>query len=110
MEWTQIKASFIQSGASRFPGNGRFSGNIWKTIETNRMRITHLFAVSILAILLAACNKEAGVSAESAQSTGFKGEFSRSDSKSESAAKTNKVVAKQQLLTQIVVSAQAEHP
>lgn len=70
------------------------------------MRITHLFAVSILAILLAACNKEAGVSAESAQSTGFKGEFSRSDSKSESAAKTNKVVAKQQLLTQIVVSAQ----
>lgn len=70
------------------------------------MKITHLFTVGVLAVFLAACNKEAGVSAESAQNTGFKGEFSRSDSKSESAATTHKVIDRQPLLTGIVMAAQ----
>lgn len=71
------------------------------------MRTTHIIVAALIVAALAGCShKEAGVSAESSQSTGFRGEFAQSNTKAESVSKTNKVVAKEQLLTDIIIAAQ----
>ncbi|KVN06302.1 MULTISPECIES: hypothetical protein [unclassified Burkholderia] len=71
------------------------------------MKIKYIIVTALIAAALAGCSKkEAGVSAESSQSTGFRGEFGQSNTKSESVSKSNKVVAKQQLLTEIIMAAQ----
>ncbi|RBB31872.1 hypothetical protein DPV79_40140 [Burkholderia reimsis] len=71
------------------------------------MKVKYIIATALIAAALVGCSrKEAGVSAESSQSTGFRGEFGQSNTKSESVSKSNRVVAKQQLLTEIIMAAQ----
>jgi hypothetical protein len=55
---------------------------------------------------LTACNKSASLTAESGESSGFKGEFSFSQNESKSATNGAKTVNKVQLLTSLVASAE----
>lgn len=57
-------------------------------------------------LLLSACNHSASVTADSAQSTGFKGEFSQANTDSQSAAKIQRTTSKQQLLTALIDASQ----
>jgi hypothetical protein len=68
------------------------------------MNATRFIVGVILAVALAGCgHKEAiGVSAETSQNTGFRGEFASSKTKSESVSQSQKAISKQQVLTGIV--------
>lgn len=70
------------------------------------MKTKNVLIGVLLTAALAGCgHKEVGVSAESSQSTGFRGEFSQADTKSESTSQSSKSTTKQQVLTSIATSA-----
>ena len=69
------------------------------------MKINKSLMTITVVMFLAACNNSTGVSADSTQNSGFKGEFSLSNTDAKSATNTNRSTSKQQLLTSIISAA-----
>lgn len=69
------------------------------------MKINKSIVVIVIAIFITACNSSAGVSSDSTQNSGFKGEFSLSNSDTKNASSTNRSTSKQQILTSIISAA-----
>ncbi|MBC3864320.1 hypothetical protein H8K32_19650 [Undibacterium jejuense] len=70
------------------------------------MKVKILSYAVLMTLLISGCSKQASVSTESVQNTGFKGEFSQSSTDSQTAGKVQRTTRKQQLLTALIDAAQ----